>query len=74
MNYGTTLKRLREAAQLAQARVADAMGVSASYLSLIESGQRPISTPEFLRAQAALHELVAERDATWQDALQKVSS
>ncbi len=46
---GHAVKRLRRAAGLTQAAMAEALGVSPSYLNLIERNQRPLTAPILLR-------------------------
>jgi len=40
---GSKIRRLREQADLTQARMAEQLGISASYLNLIEHDQRPVT-------------------------------
>ena len=42
---GRTLRELRQARELPQAEVAAKLGVSPAYLSLIETGKRPLQLP-----------------------------
>ncbi len=44
---GPKIRRLRRELRLTQAAMADALGVSTSYLNLIERDQRPISAQIF---------------------------
>ncbi len=46
---GPKIRRLRRELRLTQAAMADALGVSTSYLNLIERDQRPISAQILLR-------------------------
>jgi hypothetical protein len=46
---GPRLKRLRRERQLTQARMAEELGVSASYLNLLERNQRPITVQVLIR-------------------------
>ncbi|PNG25430.1 helix-turn-helix domain-containing protein [Methylocella silvestris] len=46
---GPRLKRLRRERRLTQARMADELDVSPSYLNLMESNQRPITSPVLTR-------------------------
>ncbi len=46
---GHAVKRLRRATGLTQAAMAEALGVSPSYLNLIERNQRPLTAPILLR-------------------------
>ncbi|WP_026381738.1 short-chain fatty acyl-CoA regulator family protein [Afifella pfennigii] len=50
---GVRLKRLREERRLTQQGLADAMGISLSYLNQIENNQRPLTVPVLLRLNAA---------------------
>ena len=47
---GRRLRELRLSKAQAQTDVADALGVSPAYLSLIETGKRPMQLPLLLRA------------------------
>ncbi len=47
---GRKLRELRQLRQRSQSEVADALGVSAAYLSLIETGKRPLQLPLLVRA------------------------
>lgn len=73
-DYGKQIRTLREAAGINQRTLATRAGMTNTNLCESEGGTRPLSMPEFLRLQAALHELVAERDAAWQDALKGLSA
>jgi len=46
---GNKIRRLREQAGLTQARMADQLGISASYLNLIEHDQRPVTVSLLLK-------------------------
>ena len=46
---GAAVRRLRRAAGMTQATMADALAMSASYLNLIERNQRPLTAPIMLR-------------------------
>lgn len=46
MNVGLRIKELREQANLRQSQVAAYLGIDQSYLSKIESGERPISVEQ----------------------------
>lgn len=46
---GVRLKRLREERRLTQQSLADALGISLSYLNQIENNQRPMTVPVLLR-------------------------
>ena len=46
---GPRLRRLRNGLGLTQARMAEELGISASYLNLMERGQRPVSAKVLLR-------------------------
>lgn len=50
---GVRLRRLREERALTQTAVAQALGISNSYLSQIEQNQRPLTVPLLLRLNAA---------------------
>ncbi|PWE54897.1 Cro/Cl family transcriptional regulator [Metarhizobium album] len=50
---GVRLKRLREERNLTQQGLADAIGISLSYLNQIENNQRPLTVPVLLRLNAA---------------------
>lgn len=50
---GMRLRRLREERRLTQATLADALGISTSYLSQLEQNQRPLTVPVLLRLNAA---------------------
>lgn len=46
---GPKVRRLRQDLNLTQAEMAERMGISASYLNLIEHNQRPVTVPVLLR-------------------------
>ena len=50
---GVRLKRLREERRLTQQALADAIGISLSYLNQIENNQRPLTVPVLLRLNSA---------------------
>jgi len=50
---GVRLKRLREERKLTQQALADALGISLSYLNQIENNQRPLTVPVLLKLNAA---------------------
>ncbi len=50
---GVRLKRLREERRLTQQALANALGISLSYLNQIENNQRPLTVPVLLRLNAA---------------------
>ncbi|HEX6071579.1 MAG TPA: short-chain fatty acyl-CoA regulator family protein [Sphingomicrobium sp.] len=50
---GARLKRLRRARGLNQSRMADELGISASYLNHLERNQRPVTAPILLRLAEA---------------------
>jgi predicted transcriptional regulator/DNA-binding XRE family transcriptional regulator len=50
---GVRLRRLREERQLTQTAVAQALGISNSYLSQLEQNQRPLTVPLLLKLNAA---------------------
>ncbi len=51
---GVRLKRLREERKLTQQALADAVGISLSYLNQIENNQRPLTVPVLLRLNSAI--------------------
>lgn len=73
-DYGKQVRELREAAGISQRTLATRAGISNSNLCESELGTRSLSIAEFLRLQAALHELVAERDTAWQEALRRLTA
>ena len=46
---GPRIRRLRRERKLTQARMAENLGISASYLNLIERNQRPVSVQILLK-------------------------
>ncbi len=46
---GAAVRKVRRGAGLTQAAMADVLGISASYLNLIEHGQRPLTAPVLVR-------------------------
>ncbi len=50
---GVRLRRLREERSLTQQALADALGISLSYLNQIENNQRPLTVPVLLKLNAA---------------------
>ena len=50
---GARLKRLRRELDLTQSRMAEELGVSASYLNLLERNQRPVTAQVLLRLAEA---------------------
>ncbi|WP_414900918.1 short-chain fatty acyl-CoA regulator family protein [Sphingomonas flavalba] len=50
---GVRLRRLREERGLKQVELADALGISPSYLNQLERNQRPLTVPVLLRLNAA---------------------
>lgn len=50
---GVRLRRLREERRLTQQALADALGLSLSYLNQIENNQRPLTVPVLLKLNAA---------------------
>ena len=50
---GVRLRRLREERRLTQQGLADALGISLSYLNQIENNQRPLTVPVLLKLNAA---------------------
>jgi len=49
LRVGSKLRRLRQERQLTQAQMAEQLGISASYLNLIENNQRPMTVPVLLK-------------------------
>ena len=49
MRIGGRLRRLRQERRLTQAQMARELGISASYLTLLESNQRPVTVPVLLK-------------------------
>jgi len=74
MNYGEEAKKLRRAADIAQGALAARLGMRNDELSRLENGKadRAMTEAEFLRAQAALLEIVAERDAAFDEARKSI--
>jgi predicted transcriptional regulator/DNA-binding XRE family transcriptional regulator len=66
MRIGGRLRRLRQERRLTQAEMARELGISASYLTLIESNQRPVTVRVLLklveRFQVDLLELTTDTD------------
>jgi len=62
------LKTMRLAAGVDQGDLAQRLGMDASRLCKMERGQRSISEVEALRLQAALIEMVEERNAAFAEA------
>lgn len=60
MALGTQLRDLRQAANIQQADLAPRMGCTASYLSLMERGLRPISLEWYAKALLSISDLRAE--------------
>lgn len=46
---GGKLRRLRQSQKLTQAQMAEALGLSASYLNLLEHNQRAVTVPVLLK-------------------------
>ncbi len=46
---GVRLRRLREERKLKQVELANALGISASYLNQLEQNQRPLTVPVLLK-------------------------
>ena len=67
-NYGQELRALRERADIPAKRLAEKLGITPGYLSLLESGGRAFPEPDFLRAKAALLELIDERQKAFERA------
>jgi predicted transcriptional regulator/transcriptional regulator with XRE-family HTH domain len=49
VRVGGKLRRLRQERQLTQAQMAEQLGISGSYLNLIENNQRPLTVPVLLK-------------------------
>jgi predicted transcriptional regulator/transcriptional regulator with XRE-family HTH domain len=49
MRLGGRLRRLRQERRLTQAQMAEQLGISASYLNLLEHNQRPLTVPILLK-------------------------
>lgn len=66
MRIGGRLRRLRQERRLTQAEMARELGISASYLTLLESNQRPVTVRVLLklveRFQVDLQELTTDSD------------
>ena len=75
---GKRIRRLRRELGLTQTAMADDLGISSSYLNLIESNQRPLSVQLLLRLNDAydidLKELSGEEDARIAASLKEVFS
>src|SRR5581483_14254 len=67
LRLGGRLRRLRQEARLTQAQMAERLGISASYLNLIEHNQRPLTVPVLLRLtqrfEVDLQSFTAEPDS-----------
>ena len=72
--YGKWIRILRKAAAVSQSALAARTGVHNDELSRLENGKadRAMTEAEFLRAQAALLEIVAERDAAFDEARKSI--
>src|SRR6185312_1554411 len=66
MRIGGRLRRLRQERRLTQAQMAAELGISASYLTLLESNQRPVTVRVLLRLvekfQVDLKDFTADTD------------
>ena len=66
MRIGGRLRRLRQERRLTQAEMARELGISASYLTLLESNQRPVTVRVLLRLVEKFHvdlkDLTADTD------------
>ena len=75
---GARLKRLRRELDLTQARMADELGVSPSYLNLLERNQRPVTAQVLLRLAEAydldLRTLSGDSDAAGAAGLEEALS
>ena len=69
MENGQRLRRLREVAGITQGVLSERMGYPRQKeLCLRETGERTMTSADFLRGVAALDALVAERNAAWVEA------
>jgi XRE family transcriptional regulator, fatty acid utilization regulator len=72
---GLAVRRLRRAQGLTQAAMADALGISPSYLTLVEGNQRPLTASLMLRLGEAFdfdpRQLVADEPGGGLDALKR---
>jgi transcriptional regulator with XRE-family HTH domain len=64
------LRRLRELAGVSQAALAYHLGFGGAYLSLIESGYRPISQENMAKAEAFLQQEYDKRDREFASCLE----
>ena len=55
MRIGGRLRRLRQERRLTQAQMARELGISASYLTLLESNQRPVTVRVLLKLVEKFH-------------------
>jgi transcriptional regulator with XRE-family HTH domain len=55
MRIGGRLRRLRQDKRLTQAQMARELGISASYLTLLESNQRPVTVRVLLKLVERFH-------------------
>ena len=66
MRIGGKLRRLRQERHLTQAQMARELGISASYLTLLEGNQRPVTVRVLLklveRFQVDLQDFAADTD------------
>ena len=66
MRIGGRLRRMRQERRLTQAEMARELGISASYLTLLESNQRPVTVRVLLRLVDRFHvdlkDLTADTD------------
>lgn len=67
--FGDQLRRLRLAARLTQAAVAEAIGVSNTYISALESGRKPAPPQALVTALAAC--LGVEEQVLWNVAVEE---
>jgi len=78
LRIGGKLRRLRQEQRLSQAQMAGELGISPSYLNLIESNQRPVTVPVLLklaeRFQIDLSALGGESDERLQSDLMEALS
>lgn len=74
MDRGSDIRRLREAARLEAQHVAERVGITAPYLSLLETGKRPLSLDLYARILKAIDELRSEQEVRWQAALATVGT
>src|SRR5881296_1902696 len=55
LRWGSRIRALRRGEGLSQAKMAERLGISASYLNLIEHNQRPLSAQVLLKLAQEFH-------------------